>query len=134
MDSLTYLFVLCAATFLGAFGSGYIPLIFKMNENKLRLITIFGAGLLVGTALVVIIPEGIAMHYEGQQRHAAAASVGRRLLESAGAGLGVAGHAHGSGGAHEEDEITHEHPGHWQIGASLALGFAFQLIVGACDV
>lgn len=101
------------AMFLGAFGAGYVPLAFNLSESRLRAITIFGAGLLVGTALAVIIPEGIAMHYASQLREAH----GRHLLADA--------HAHG------EEEITHTHPGHWQIGASLAFGFAFQLIVGA---
>lgn len=125
LDPLTILFLYMAAMFLGAFGAGYLPLAFSLSESRLRLVTIFGAGLLVGTALVVIIPEGIAMHYESQLKHAAAHggahahAHGRRLLDDA--------HAHGAA----EEEITREHPGHWQIGASLALGFAFQLVVGA---
>lgn len=42
---------------------------FTYNIAKLRWVTIFGAGLLVGTALIVIIPEGVAMHYESQMKH-----------------------------------------------------------------
>ena len=118
------LLTLCTAMFLGAFASGYIPLAFGFSEAKLRLITIFGAGLLVGTALVVIIPEGVAMHYEGQLKHGGGAPHGGAHAH----GEGAAGAPpHGGGG----DDITHAHPGHWQIGASLALGFAFQLVVGA---
>lgn len=138
MDDFSYLGLLCVAMFVGAFGAGYLPLTIKMSESKLRLVTIFGAGLLVGTALVVVIPEGISMHYEGQLRHAAeeaaaslqeAGAVGARLLMEA--------HDHGGevveglleGALEEEDEVTHAHPGHWQIGAALAFGFAFQLVV-----
>ena len=174
MDDLTYLFLLCAAMFLGAFGAGYLPLSMSLSANKIRLVTIFGAGLLVGTALVVVIPEGISMHYEGQLKHAAqahalaalkpasalpagagagaaASTASRLLLDAHGhehadavappASLGAAaeashGHAHEQegghsheGGAAEEEEVTHAHPGHWQIGAALAFGFAFQLVV-----
>lgn len=141
MDPLTVLFLYMAAMFCGAFGSGVIPLSFQMSESRLRLVTIFGAGLLVGTALVVIIPEGIAMHYEGQMEliRSGAQAAGahahahaRRLLESGGE---AGGHAHSAGDSHHDgaDEVSHHrHSSHWQIGASLAFGFAFQLVVGAC--
>ena len=84
MDPVTWLLLLCTAMFAGAFGSGYIPLYFSWNERRLRLVTIFGAGLLVGTALIVIIPEGVAMHYESRRAAeavlswAAGAAGGRR--------------------------------------------------------
>lgn len=131
MDDLTYLFLLCAAMFLGAYGSGMIPLMMTLSENKLRLVTIFGAGLLVGTALVVVIPEGISMHYEGQLKHAME-SVGAHAHEAFEAGgrlLHEVVDSVAGDGEEVEDEITHSHPGHWQIGAALAFGFAFQLVV-----
>ena len=136
MDSFTWLLFLCIAMFLGAYGSGYIPLAFSMSEKRLRFVTIFGAGLLVGTALIVIIPEGVAMHYEGQSKRAKAGS----------SLTGVhAGHNHGrrltditpitttssasSSLLDTEEDFSHAHPGHYQIGAALAFGFAFQLLV-----
>jgi hypothetical protein len=98
LDPVSWLLCLCAAMFAGAFGSGYIPLYFSWSERRLRLVTIFGAGLLVGTALVVIIPEGVAMHYEGQARRAAerAAAFGGHDA----AAVGGAAHAHAHGHAH----------------------------------
>ena len=41
-------------------------------QEKLKLLTIFGAGLLVGTALAIIIPEGINAIYStgGGHSHA----------------------------------------------------------------
>ena len=35
-------------------------------QEKLKLVTVMGAGLLVGTALAVIIPEGVHTLYESQ--------------------------------------------------------------------
>ena len=133
LDPLTVLFLYMGAMFCGAFGSGIIPLSFSMSESRLRLVTIFGAGLLVGTALVVIIPEGIAMHYESQLEAARASgggahAHGRRLTDAAAA---HAGHLHGSEELSSSPHVERG-GGHWQIGAALALGFAFQLVVGAC--
>lgn len=44
---------------VGSYMAGRIPLVMKLSEKKLKLVTVLGAGLLVGTALTVIIPEGI---------------------------------------------------------------------------
>lgn len=35
-----------------------------INQEKLKLVTVLGAGLLCGTALAVIIPEGVHALYE----------------------------------------------------------------------
>lgn len=48
---------------LGSFLAGCIPLSTKLSESKLRHLTALGVGLLIGTALVVIIPEGIQTLY-----------------------------------------------------------------------
>ncbi|KAJ9048203.1 hypothetical protein DSO57_1037370 [Entomophthora muscae] len=44
---------------LGAFLAGYLPLILNIAPSKLKLFTAFGAGMLIGCALLVIIPEGV---------------------------------------------------------------------------
>ncbi|KAG2225161.1 hypothetical protein INT45_009490 [Circinella minor] len=52
---------------LGSFLAGCIPLSTKLSESKLRHLTALGVGLLVGTALVVIIPEGIQTLYSSNE-------------------------------------------------------------------
>ncbi len=44
----------------------HVMLVIFLIQDKLRLITVLGAGLLVGTALAVIIPEGVHTMYEAQ--------------------------------------------------------------------
>ncbi|VDK41218.1 unnamed protein product [Taenia asiatica] len=59
---------LCVLMFIGCYAAGYIPLAFNYSPHNLRLVTIFGAGLLVGAALAIIIPEGVATIYAIQQQ------------------------------------------------------------------
>lgn len=83
MDGFTLLSLLSLAMFFGSYLSGSVPLamsfsevcpllsfflsiraMFRYFQSKLRFVSIFGAGLLVGTALAVIIPEGVQSIYE----------------------------------------------------------------------
>ena len=98
---------------LGSYIAGSIPLFFSLSEEKLQLVSVMGAGLLVGTALSVIIPEGMQtlnMAYKGHHHEASVAS----------GPTASAGHGHG----HEE-----ENPAHHLIGVALVLGFIFMLII-----
>ncbi|CAI4227455.1 unnamed protein product [Auanema sp. JU1783] len=67
MDGIAFLTVLSGAMFLGSYIAGSIPLLFPMSESRLRIVSIFGAGLLIGTALAVILPEGVEALYNSQQ-------------------------------------------------------------------
>ncbi|XP_062256674.1 zinc transporter ZIP9 isoform X2 [Platichthys flesus] len=49
------------AMFVGCFLLGFIPLLFRLSEKSLQLITVLGAGLLCGTALAITIPEGVGL-------------------------------------------------------------------------
>ncbi|KAF5403876.1 hypothetical protein PHET_02605 [Paragonimus heterotremus] len=64
---LTFIF-LNLLLFVGSYLAGYLPIAFNLSPAKLRLLTIFGAGLLLGAALVIIIPEGIDSLYSVQQK------------------------------------------------------------------
>lgn len=71
-------------------------------QDKLNKITVFGAGLLVGTALTVIIPEGVRSLIPPEISHQ----------------------------AHNQSEQNHEHNDPLSvIGISLVLGFIFMLLV-----
>lgn len=144
MEGPSLLLAFCAAMFAGAYIAGVVPLRISVNASRLRLITIFGAGLLVGTALIVIIPEGVAMHYQSQLSHPHEPTAEAPLppgVKVTGGGkrlLAASEHVHAEGeDAHAHEEAGDAHAGHthtagqWQIGAALSLGFAFQVVVGA---
>jgi zinc transporter 9 len=51
--------------------AGLLPLSFALSQRQLRIITFLGTGVLVGTSLIVIIPEGIeTMYSASRQGHA----------------------------------------------------------------
>ncbi|XP_060938430.1 zinc transporter ZIP9 [Limanda limanda] len=123
MDDFSSISLLSLAMLVGCYVAGTIPLAVNFSEDKLKLITVLGAGLLCGTALAVIIPEGVHALYE-------------EILES--------GHNHGKVGGAEVSESKvnadaalgagekHEHSHeqlHACIGVSLVLGFVFMLLV-----
>eukprot|EP01006_Ploeotia_vitrea_P044674 TRINITY_DN66852_c1_g4_i1.p1 TRINITY_DN66852_c1_g4~~TRINITY_DN66852_c1_g4_i1.p1 ORF type:complete len:618 (+),score=293.35 TRINITY_DN66852_c1_g4_i1:108-1961(+) len=63
MEPLAALCVMSAAMFVGSFFFGYLPLIVSWPEARMRFLTTVGTGMLVGTALLVVIPEGIHTIY-----------------------------------------------------------------------
>uniref|UniRef100_A0A0K0FFC8 Zinc transporter ZIP9 (inferred by orthology to a human protein) n=1 Tax=Strongyloides venezuelensis TaxID=75913 RepID=A0A0K0FFC8_STRVS len=67
LEGAATLLVFSFSMFIGSYVAGLIPLAFTLNENKVRLLSIFGAGLLIGTALSVIIPEGVVALYSIQE-------------------------------------------------------------------
>jgi len=105
MDGSFKLIILSGVMLFGSYLAGSIPLFISLSEEKLQLVSVMGAGLLLGTALSVIIPEGVQtlnMAYSGHNAH----------------------HGDEHGG-----EEHHENPGHRLIGVSLVLGFIFMLVI-----
>ncbi|WFD00196.1 hypothetical protein MYAM1_002943 [Malassezia yamatoensis] len=45
---------------IGTYAIGLLPLFFHLSRNGLRMLELWGSGLLLGAALTVVIPEGIA--------------------------------------------------------------------------
>ncbi|KAM3955189.1 zinc transporter ZIP9-like [Aphomia sociella] len=105
MDGTWILILLAIVMLIGSYVAGSIPLNVTMSEDKLQKVTVFGAGLLVGTALAVIIPEGVRALFS------------ERSLPTI-----------------VTKDYTAEPPGHDDdlhsvIGVSLVLGFVFMLLV-----
>ncbi|XP_071354555.1 zinc transporter ZIP9 [Trachinotus anak] len=123
MDDFSSISLLSLAMLVGCYVAGTIPLAVNFSEEKLKLITVLGAGLLCGTALAVIIPEGVHALYEeilegGHHSHGqdGVVEVSETKVEEA---------ALGASGKHEH---SHEQL-HACIGVSLVLGFVFMLLV-----
>lgn len=121
-DPLMDLLALCFTMFVGAYGSGVMPMVCALSDRVKRAVSVFGCGLLIGAALIVIIPEGIQLYYT-----AAAAEEAEHAKLHVGHDHDHAG-GEGSGSHEHHDEHQHSH-GHWQIGASLVAGFALMLVI-----
>ncbi|XP_053970378.1 zinc transporter ZIP9 isoform X1 [Hylaeus anthracinus] len=65
MEESSVLWMLSLVMLIGSCIAGSLPLVMNLSEDKLHLVSILGAGLLVGTALAVIIPEGIRVLFTG---------------------------------------------------------------------
>ncbi|EKD11892.1 uncharacterized protein L3040_004108 [Drepanopeziza brunnea f. sp. 'multigermtubi'] len=63
LDGLFMLLALSVVMVLASFLAGALPLSMTLSSSQLRLISTIGMGVLVGTSLVVIIPEGIEAVY-----------------------------------------------------------------------
>ncbi|XP_029454658.1 zinc transporter ZIP9 [Rhinatrema bivittatum] len=118
MDDFSSISLLSLAMLVGCYVAGTIPLAVNFSEERLKLVTVLGAGLLCGTALAVIVPEGVHALYEEilEGKHHDVTET-QKVVE-----------------AEKEVKMTavHEHDHsnlHAYIGVSLVLGFVFMLLV-----
>ncbi|KAI7258827.1 hypothetical protein KC345_g10465, partial [Hortaea werneckii] len=65
-DGFFTLLFLCLVMGGASFAAGALPLSFSLSARQLRLLTALGTGVLVGTSLIVIIPEGIETLYSAR--------------------------------------------------------------------
>lgn len=66
MGVFSSLFLLCCILAIGSACFASIPFLFRCNKKAMSIMTSVGVGLLLGTALIVILPEGIHMLLEAQ--------------------------------------------------------------------
>lgn len=133
MDETWTLILLSLAMLIGCYLAGSVPLAFTMSEEKLKLVTVLGAGLLVGTALAVIIPEGVhALLFPPEHAHHPVAKGAETLSRTLKAAANDALAADKIGeDAHDAHDHDHDHGTelHSWIGVALVLGFVFMLLV-----
>ena len=55
--------VLSVAMFAASFGAGTLPLAMTLRREQMSIVSSLGVGLLVGTSLGVVLPEGVEMLY-----------------------------------------------------------------------
>ncbi|KAJ3320280.1 hypothetical protein HDV06_005424 [Boothiomyces sp. JEL0866] len=90
---------------VGSFLAGNIPITFHLNEDKLILVSTFGAGLLLGAAFLVIIPEGVETVYNSEAK------------------LEAIPKAVPDGENHNAVDVAHD------VGLSLIFGFLFMFLI-----
>uniref|UniRef100_A0A8C5MPT3 Zinc transporter ZIP9 n=1 Tax=Leptobrachium leishanense TaxID=445787 RepID=A0A8C5MPT3_9ANUR len=111
MDGMIVVFLISTGMFLGCFLLGLIPLAVKLSEQKLQFVSVLGAGLLCGTALAIIIPEGIEL-LDGSSKEPPLKCVDVQKEN-------LTDHAESSSSV----------PPHFFIGVSLVMGFILMFIV-----
>uniref|UniRef100_A0A5F9CXH2 Zinc transporter ZIP9 n=1 Tax=Oryctolagus cuniculus TaxID=9986 RepID=A0A5F9CXH2_RABIT len=122
MDDFLSISLLSLAMLVGCYVAGIIPLAVNFSEERLKLVTVLGAGLLCGTALAVIVPEGVHALYEDvlEGKHHQASETQNVIASDKAAEIPVV----------HEREHSHDHTQlHAYIGVSLVLGFVFMLLV-----
>ncbi|KAL2014418.1 hypothetical protein VTN00DRAFT_1943 [Thermoascus crustaceus] len=79
MEGLFTLLILSIVMAITSFVVGSLPLSFTLSPSQLRLISSIGMGVLVGTSLIVIIPEGVETLYSANSHYARKDISGRAL-------------------------------------------------------
>ena len=69
--SLDLILTLCLM-FFGAYGASYVPFAIDVPEDRVNLLSCLGGGLMIGSALAMIVPEGFhAFGEHGENENAA---------------------------------------------------------------
>lgn len=111
MDGGLTITFISVAMFVGCFLLGFIPLLFRLSEKSLQLVSILGAGLLCGTALAIVIPEGVGLLEESWKASSSDVQPGLNLSEK-------------NATSTEEDS-----PPRFYIGLALTFGFTLMFVV-----
>lgn len=116
---------------VGSFLSGLVPMAFRLSDNKSRLLALLGSGILCGTALAIIIPEGVDSLYGQQMQQLSQRQLDNFKSMPSQSTLPQDEKSQSNVG---EKQIPHplERPDYskaWTIGISLVVGFVLMLLI-----
>ena len=83
MTPQTLIFVFAGIMFIAVVAFGYIPLSLELSSDRLKQLTAIGAGVLIGSAFLVIIPEALEIfegHEEEEENHIEPSTIGLAIL------------------------------------------------------
>src|SRR5277367_2377667 len=70
--------VLSAIMFAASFGAGTLPLVMSLSNERMNIVSSLGVGLLVGTSLGVVLPEGVELLYQSVESALSVANLARQ--------------------------------------------------------
>ncbi|XP_070973659.1 zinc transporter ZIP9-like isoform X1 [Oncorhynchus clarkii lewisi] len=121
MDEAIAIILISVAMFLGCFLLGLIPLLMKLSEKRLQFVSVFGAGLLCGTALAIVLPEGVELLEESWRVSSCSVAPAAANQNASDVGVGQQ--------LQEEDSSSKGLPARFFIGVSLVVGFILMFLV-----
>lgn len=95
--------MMASSMFIVTFFMGYLPTRLSAPQKIMNLISLYGAGLLVGAALIVIVPEGMTVLFNAVTEQEKPLTPAER---------------------HETDELINRY-----VGLSLIVGFTIMLMI-----
>lgn len=81
MTPQTLIFVFAGIMFIAVVAFGYIPLSLELSSDSLKQLTAIGAGVLIGSAFLVIIPEGLeTIEFQHEESNVETSTIGLAIL------------------------------------------------------
>ena len=135
LDNFMGMTVTLLLMFFGALGAGYIPYFINVRESRVQLMSALGGGLLLGSALAVVIPEGFHAFHEVRNLSTLQPAITEELgitnwfsclinLQ-----IGSGGHDHDAHTQHDEHEHVTAAPASGLTGLALVGGFLVMLLL-----
>ncbi|KAL2264101.1 hypothetical protein VTK26DRAFT_2303 [Humicola hyalothermophila] len=121
MAGLVFLVATSVVMAVASFLAGALPLSFSLSQSQLRLVASLGAGLLVGSCLIVILPEGVE----------ALAAAGEHLQPAPASDSEPKPNSRAMEGVSKRDKFAPEHaelPA-FHLGLALIIGFALMFLI-----